>query len=104
MTSLSLFEKGLIVGPGLAGASISKTANLPGVSKGDISKVFKSWNQTHSPFLEGVNAIRAQFYKSVIGVASNELRGRAGMLQKHKSSTMAFTNRHTQRTAEDRNT
>ncbi|GFU59210.1 DDE_3 domain-containing protein [Trichonephila clavipes] len=44
-TDLSPFGKGVIVGARLAGASISKMANLTLFSKADILKHFKSWNQ-----------------------------------------------------------
>ena len=43
-TDLSPFEKELIVGARLAGASISKMAGLTRFSKAAISKDFKSWN------------------------------------------------------------
>ena len=49
-TDLSPFEKQLIVGARLAGASISKTADLTGFSKAAKSKVFKSWNENPQSF------------------------------------------------------
>ena len=79
-TDLLLFEKGLIVGARLAGTPILKTQTLLGSQKQPYHRFSKIGNRTHSPSLEGVTAFRAQFSKSVIGVASDEFYGRTGTL------------------------
>ena len=40
---LSPFERGMIVGARLAGATVTKTAELTGKSLGSVSKVFSLW-------------------------------------------------------------
>ncbi|GFY14020.1 hypothetical protein TNCV_1296811 [Trichonephila clavipes] len=63
-TYLSPFEKWLIVGVRLAGASISKTANMAKFSKEAISGIFKSWNQKPLSSRKS-NCDLTQFSKSV---------------------------------------
>ncbi|XP_076031981.1 uncharacterized protein LOC143019888 [Oratosquilla oratoria] len=45
MADLSEFKRGQIVGPRMAGASITKTAELLGVSRGTISKVMTAFER-----------------------------------------------------------
>jgi len=46
MSDVTEFQKGLIVGARLAGASVSKTATLRGVTQGIVSKVMTAYT-TH---------------------------------------------------------
>ena len=79
-TGLSPFEKEHLVCARLVRASITKTANLTGFFKSIFQRFSQDGIRIYTPSLEDVTAIRAQFSKSVIGVISNELYGRAGFL------------------------